>query len=419
MHASARPTVEMADIVRRYSGPMLWGWKPRVSREQGQALLDIMTCRTEARGAHVFECDRCEHQEICYNSCLNRSCPKCRGAARGRWLEARREELLDAEYFHVVFTVPQEVAEIALQNRRVVYQILFRSSADTLLTLGRDPRHLGAEIGFFSLLHTWGQTLSHHPHIHCVVPGGGLAKDGSRWISCARGFFLPLPVLCPVYRGKFLDMLKRAYTKGELSFHGRLRQLRQPKEWDSLLSRLYEKDWIVHAKPPFGGPDRVLKYLARYTHRVAISNQRLVSMEGGKVRFSYKDYARGGRQRQMALPAKKFGSSAESVAEQWVPIPIWGPPLPRPQARSSGGRQAPCPSPPTSVPGGFARLGATDADGEGQGAWGRRCVSDSSRVAPHRRPPRTLSTSPRSAVGRGLAAILCQRKSLFNSDMEK
>jgi hypothetical protein len=206
----------------------------------------------------------------------------------------------------VVFTVPQAIARIALQNKRVVYQILFRSSADTLRQIAADPKHLGAEIGVLSVLHTWGQTLTHHPHVHCVVPGGGLSPDGSRWVSCPKGFFLPVKVLSPVFRGKFLEALREAFDAGRLSLDGQLAQLNDPTAFHSYLSSTYKSDWVVYSKPPFGGPEQVLKYLARYTHRVAISNWRLVSLEDGKVSFGWKDYANGSRERVMTLEATEF-----------------------------------------------------------------------------------------------------------------
>jgi hypothetical protein len=306
MHAEKRPALELADVVRAHGLSLLEPGDHRLSPEQYRALVDIMTCKTEARGGHVYECNRCGHQEICYNSCLNRHCPKCQAAARGRWLEARQQELLDVEYFHVTFTAPHEIAALALGNKRVLYAIHLRASAETLLDVARDPRHLGADIGFLSLLHTWGQSLCHHPHVHCVVPGGGLSPDGSSWVSCGRGFFLPVRVLSEVYRGKFLQLLKRARKQGVLSFAGGLSNLQRSEAWARFLAALYEKDWVVNVKPPLGGPDRVLKYLARYTHRVAISNQRLVCMENGKVTFTYKDYARGGPRRTMTLCAREF-----------------------------------------------------------------------------------------------------------------
>jgi hypothetical protein len=243
---------------------------------------------------------------VVYNSCRNRHCPKCQGAARADWLEQREQELLDVEYFHVVFTLPSELAPLALQNRRAVYGMLFRAASETLLTITRDPKHLGAEIGCMAVLHTWGQNLHAHPHLHCIVPGGGIGLDGERWVSCRDGFFLPVRVLSRLFRGKFTAQLQRAWEQQQLAFHGSLRDLEHPPSWQAWLQPLRDKDWVVYAKPPFGGPQQVLKYLARYTHRVAISNHRLVSVEDGKVAFRWKDYAHGNRQRTMSLDAVEF-----------------------------------------------------------------------------------------------------------------
>ena len=295
---------ETADVIRNYGAAFLERYRP--SSEQRRVLKALAQCRTAALGGHLKRCNRCGHEVPVYNSCRNRHCPKCQGAARARWLERRQQELLDVEYFHVVFTVPHELAPLALQNRRIVYGMLFRAVSQTLLTLGRDPNHLGAELGCLAVLHTWGQTLHHHPHVHCVVPGGGLSPDGERWVSCQDGFFLPVRVLSRLFRGKFLAELQSAWEQQRLGFHTRLRDLEHPKAWESWLEPLRNKDWVVYAKPPFGGPEQVLKYLARYTHRVAISNQRLLSVEDGKVSFRYKDYAHHDAQRTMTLDALEF-----------------------------------------------------------------------------------------------------------------
>ena len=244
--------------------------------------------------------------EIAYNSCRNRHCPKCQATAAAQWMEARQAELLPVEYFHVVFTLPPALRPIALQNRRAVYGLLFRAVAETLQQIAADPRHLGAEIGFLAVLHTWGQNLQHHPHVHCVVPGGGISPDGSRWIACRSRFFLPVRVLSRVFRGKFLTRLRSAFEQGKLSFHGKLAPLADPSEFHRLLAASARAEWVVYAKPPFGGPEQVLKYLARYTHRVAISNQRLIALEDGKVRFRWKDYAHGGAPKTMALNPVEF-----------------------------------------------------------------------------------------------------------------
>jgi hypothetical protein len=296
--------LEVADVILDYGAAHLERYRP--SKEQRRVLIDLAECRTPVLGGHLKKCDLCAHEVPVYNSCRNRHCPKCQGAARAAWLDARQEELLDVEYFHVVFTVAHEMAPVALQNRRAVYGMLFRAASETLLTIARDPKHLGAEIGCLALLHTWSQNLLAHPHLHCVVPGGGLSPDGERWVSCRDGFFLPVRVLSRLFRGKFLALLQRAFEKHELEFHGQLRNLEHPKVWESWLEPLRNKDWVVYAKPPFGGPEQVLKYLARYTHRVAISNQRLLSVDNGKVTFRYKDYAHQNAQRTMSLDSVEF-----------------------------------------------------------------------------------------------------------------
>jgi hypothetical protein len=267
---------------------------------------DIAACRTAARGGHVERCDQCGHQRVSYNSCRNRHCPKCQESARADWTAQREQEVLPVEYFHVVFTIPHELSGIALQNRRLVYDLLFRASAETLCSIARDPNHLGAEIGVLSVLHTWGQTLQHHPHVHCLVPGGGLSPDGTRWIACRQGFFLPVRVLSSLFRGKFLHHLRSAFESGELNLHGQLAELRDHSVFRSLLAVVFGKKWRVYAKPPFGRPELVLRYLARYTHRVAISNARLIELHDGRVTFSWKDYRKQGRSRLMTLSAVQF-----------------------------------------------------------------------------------------------------------------
>jgi len=302
----ARPPLEVADVVRAHAGAFLKAVGGAVSSAKRRVLHAIASCRTATLGGHVERCDRCAHEVISYNSCRNRHCPKCQAAARAEWLEAREADLLPVPYFHVVFTVPPAIAEIALQNKRVMYGILLRASAQTLLQVAADPKHLGAQIGLLSVLHTWGQNLMHHPHVHCVVPGGGLAPDGERWISCRPNFFLPVRVLGRVFRGKFLAMTKRAFADGRLSFQGNLAPLHDPKVFATHLAPCYRTDWVVYSKKPFGGPTQVLKYLARYTHRVAISNHRLLSLEDGRVRFRWKDYAHGSKKRVMTLDAAEF-----------------------------------------------------------------------------------------------------------------
>ena len=302
----ARPPLEVADIFTAHADAFVQAWGGAVSSANRRILRDLVACRTAALGGHVEVCDRCDGDQLEYHSGGNPHCPKCQAAARAEWLDAPAADLLPVEYFHVVFTVPPSIADLTLQNKKVLYGILLRAVAETLLQIAADPKHLGAKIGFLSVLHTWGQTLLHHPHVHCVVPGGGLARDGSRWIACHPGFFLPVKVLSRVFRGKFLDLTRCAFARGELSFFGKLAHLDDPDRFAAYLRSAYATDWVVYAKPPFGGPQQVLKYLARYTHRVAISNHRLISLHEGKVSFRYKDYAHGSRRRTMTLDAEEF-----------------------------------------------------------------------------------------------------------------
>jgi hypothetical protein len=301
-----RPRLAVADVIRAHGDAFLDAYGDTLTPEQRRVLFDLVQCRTAALGGHVEECEECGYRQISYNSCRNRHCPKCQATEAARWVEARASELLPVEYFHVVYTIPAAIAPIALRNPRVVYDLLFRTAAETLRQIAADPKHLGAEIGFLAVLHTWGQNLQHHPHVHCVVPGGGLASDGPRWVTCPDGFFLPVKVLGSVLRGKFLAGLRAAYDRGTLTFHGKLAPLADADEFQRRLAASAQTDWVVYAKPPFGGPEQVLKYLARYTHRVAISNHRLIDMEDGRVRFRYKDYARGGKPRTMELSATEF-----------------------------------------------------------------------------------------------------------------
>jgi hypothetical protein len=301
-----RPPLEVADVFRNHADAFLDQYGDTLSSEQRRALHDIAACRTAALGGHVEACDQCGHQRMAYNSCRNRHCPKCQATAAAQWMDARAAELLPVEYFHVVLTLPAALGPIALQNPREVYGILFRAAAETLQQVAADPKHLGAEIGFLAILHTWGQNLQHHPHVHCVVPGGGLSPDGSRWIACQPDFFLPVRVLSRVFRGKFLALLRNAFDQGKLSFHGKLSVLADVGEFQRLLAASAQTEWVVYAKPPFGGPEQVLKYLACYTHRVAISNHRLVALEDGAVKFQWKDYAHGGDQKTMTLKAIEF-----------------------------------------------------------------------------------------------------------------
>ena len=268
----------------------------------------IETCRTAALGGHVEKCNGCDFTRNAYNSCRNRHCPKCQGAERAKWLEARKAELLPVEYFHVVFTLPEQIAEIAFYNKETVYGILFRATSETLLTIARDPKHLGAEIGFFAILHTWGQNLLHHPHLHCVVPGGGLSPDHERWISCLPGFFLPVQVLSRLFRRLFLEQLEDAFYRNELRFPGSIEPLRDAFAFDELLRSHEARDWVVYAKPPFGGAQRALEYLGRYTHRVAISNHRLLSLKDDEITFQWKDYRseHSEKSRTMTLGVDEF-----------------------------------------------------------------------------------------------------------------
>ncbi len=297
----------MADIVRTHQGDLLARWNSVLSRHQRKALRDIRDCRTAALGGRVQQCDRCGHRVILYNSCRNRHCPKCQAQARARWLAQRETELLPVPYFHVVFTLPAQIGRLALQNAKQIYTILFRTAAATLLETAADPRLLGASIGFLAVLHTWGQNLHLHPHLHCIVPGGGISLDGSRWVACRKdSFFLPVQYLSYHFRQRFLDSLKQAFRKGSLQLHGELASLAEPAAFAALCEQVEAVDWVVHIKPPFGGPHRVLKYLARYTHRVAISNHRLRSLENGHVSFEWKDYADHARTKLMTLDAVEF-----------------------------------------------------------------------------------------------------------------
>jgi len=298
---------ELADVFRNHRSDFLARWGRTLSRPQRKALRDIQDCRTAALGGHLQQCDRCGHRVILYNSCRNRNCPRCQATARARWLAQRQSELLPVPYFHVVFTLPQSIGRLALQNPQAIYNLLFRAASQTLLETAADPRLLGASIGFLAVLHTWGQNLHLHPHLHCVVPGGGLSPDGTRWIACRKSsFFLPVRVLSRRFREKFLDHLRKLFRTGGLQFFGDLRSLADPASFHALCEKAAAIEWVVHAKPPFGGPRRVLKYLARYTHRVAISNQRLRSLENGRVTFDWKDYADRARTKTMTLDAVEF-----------------------------------------------------------------------------------------------------------------
>jgi len=301
-----RPPFEVADIIRQHGNSFIAKNRSWLTWLHLRVLYAIEFCRTATLGGHLDRCSRCSYEAISYNSCRNRHCPKCQTNARDKWLAERSKELLPVSYVHVVFTLPHELSWLALQNKKVVYDLLFRTTAATLLEVAADPKHLGAEIGFLSVLHTWGQNLQHHPHIHCVIPSGGLSLDHQRWIHPRYAFFLPVKVLSRVFRGKFVAGLKRAFRHGKLTFPGSLQPLAREKAFHAFLRPLFRQDWVVYAKRPFGGPEYVLHYLARYTHRVAISNHRLVSVADGKVTFRWKDYAHSSKQRKMTVTAEEF-----------------------------------------------------------------------------------------------------------------
>ncbi len=302
--------LEVADVFRTYEKEFFGQWGQVLGAHQRRAFEAIRDCRTAALGGHVEyeeQCDTCGHRSISYNSCRNRHCPKCQAMARAKWLADREAELLPVPYFHVVFTLPQKIGGLALQNAREIYRILFRAASETLLTIAADPKRLGADIGFLTVLHTWGQNLHLHPHLHCVVPGGGISPDGLRWIGCKKqSFFLPVKVLSSRFRNLFLVYLRKAFQAGRLKFHGEMAGLAHPSALEALCREARRIKWVVFVKPPFGGPEQVLKYLARYTHRVAISNRRLLSMEDGRVSFHYKDYADGNKTKVMTLAATEF-----------------------------------------------------------------------------------------------------------------
>src|SRR5499426_6295 len=303
----SRPPLEIADLIRTGGATFIERNRQWIRWKHVKVLLAIARCRTAALGGHVDQCTRCGHRAtLSYNSCRNRHCPKCQTAARERWIAARQKELLPTRYVHVVFTLPAQLARLALQNKKFIYSLLLRTSAETLLEVARDPRHLGAEIGFFSVLHTWNQRLGLHPHVHCVVPAGGLSLDHTRWVKSRQRFFLSIHVLRRVFRGKFVAGLRQAFRDNQLVFHANLTGLAQAKAFAAWLRPLFRKDWVVYSKPPFGGPEHVLKYLGRYTHRVAISNHRLVSFAEGKVTFRWRASAHHNEQKLMTLPLDDF-----------------------------------------------------------------------------------------------------------------
>jgi ssDNA-binding Zn-finger/Zn-ribbon topoisomerase 1 len=303
-----RPALEVADIFRGH-GP---AWRKanagHVSIDQLKVMSAIESCRTAGLGGHVTRCEKCSHTLIAYNSCRNRHCPKCQGAAAQEWLAAREAELLPVPYFHVVFTLPGQIADIAYQNKAVIYDLLFKASAETLITIAADPKHLGARIGILSVLHTWGSALTHHPHVHMIVPGGGISLDGTKWVACRPGFFLPVRVLSRLFRRLFLDKLVAAHQAGELQFFGKHALLTDRQTFAAHLAPLRNSEWVVYSKRPFGGPKDVLRYLARYTHRVAISNRRLIACDDNGVTFKWKDYRLEGpdRYKVMTLAINEF-----------------------------------------------------------------------------------------------------------------
>ena len=296
--------IEVADIFRQH-GPT-YRKSHRMSRNHLRVMRAIEVCRTAVLGGHKDKCDNCGHLEISYNSCRNRHCPKCQTLRKEKWIEARSEDLLPIQYFHVVFTIPSELNPLVSMNRKVLYNLLFRSVSETILELSNDPKHLGAKIGVIGILHTWGQNLMDHPHVHCIVTGGGLSPDEDRWVSCRKGFFIPVRVMSALFRGKFLDLLKSSFEAGDLVFSGGISHLKEPGNFEPFRRHLYHKKWVVYCKPPFDGAKGVLQYLGRYTHRIAISNHRILTIRDGNVSFLWRDYADDNRQKTMTLQAGEF-----------------------------------------------------------------------------------------------------------------
>ena len=303
-----RSKLEVADIFRAHGGAYRREHAGHLNLPQLKVMSAVENCRTAALGGHVAACTKCDHQHIAYNSCRNRHCPKCQGAAAQGWMQARMEDLLPVEYFHVVFTLPVQIADIAYQNKAAVYGLLFKASAQTLLTIAADPKHLGAKIGMTSVLHTWGSAMTHHPHVHVVVPGGGLSSDGQRWVACRKGFLVSVKVLSRLFRRLFLEGLAKLHKQGKLAFFGSLSKLADPDAFATYLAPLRKINWVVYAKQPFGGPEAVLAYLSRYTHRIAISNHRLISADANSVAFRWKDYRikSGDRMKTMRLTTDEF-----------------------------------------------------------------------------------------------------------------
>ena len=304
----SRPALEVADIFRAHGPAWREAKAGHVSLGQLKVMSAIESCRTAALGGHVARCENCSHTQISYNSCRNRHCPKCQGAAAKEWLAEREADLLPVPYYHVVFTLPAAIADIAYQNKAVIYNLLFKASAETLTTIAADPKHLGARIGVLSVLHTWGSALTHHPHVHMIVPGGGISLDGEKWVSCRPGFFLPVRVLSRLFRRLFLEKLVAAHHAGELQFFGNHAALTDAQAFAAYLAPRRNSEWVVYSKRPFGGPTEVLRYLARYTHRVAISNRRLIALDDNGVTFKWKDYRIEGceRYKVMTLVTSEF-----------------------------------------------------------------------------------------------------------------
>jgi hypothetical protein len=296
-----RPSLEVADIFHRHGAAWRAAHAGHVRLGQLKAMAAIETCRTATLGGHVEACEDCGHNRVAYNSCRNRHCPKCQGVAAREWLAAREADLLPVGYFHVVFTLPAEIAAIAYHNKAVIYDLLFRAASEAMLTIAADPRHLGARIGITAVRHTWGSAMTHHPHVHMIVPGGGIALDGERWISCRPGFLLPVRVLSRLFRRRFLEKLTAAHSADRLGFFGDHAGLSERRAFAQFLAPLRKKNWFVYAKPPFAGPEAVLAYLARYTHRVAIANSRLIALDEAGVTFRVKDYRRNGQERYRTM----------------------------------------------------------------------------------------------------------------------
>jgi hypothetical protein len=296
--------IDVADIFRQH-GPA-YREAHRLGRNDWRVMHAIEACRTSVLGGHKDKCDNCGHLEISYNSCRNRHCPKCQTLRKERWIEARGKDLLPIQYFHVVFTIPSELNRLVSMNRKVMYDLLFQSVSETLMALANDPKHLGARIGAIGILHTWGQNLMDHPHIHCIVTGGGLSADGGRWVPCRKGFFIPVRVMSALFRGKFLGLLKKYFLSDDLAFPGSICHLKQPGDFEIFRKQLYQKRWVVYCKPPFNGPKGVLQYLGRYTHRIAISNNRVLNNRDGNVSFLWRDYADDNRKKTMTLKADEF-----------------------------------------------------------------------------------------------------------------